>query len=111
MDYICENKERTGTCYHEFVGGDWDGITFWSDDSLCMHDEIFDDFPEFLALWKKSMPDFDPFGITRMEREAWEMLCALAREEGGVSAGFAEEMRPWMEKAFAEHGFVTILGI
>ena len=111
MEYICRNKDRTGTCYHEFVGGDWDGVTHWSEDSLCMHDEIFDDFPEFLAVWMKAMPGFESCGISRMERAMWDTLCALADENGGVSAEFAGKMRPWMEKAFADYGYITILGI
>jgi hypothetical protein len=30
MKYFVTNKERQGTCYHEFYKGKWDEKTFWS---------------------------------------------------------------------------------
>jgi len=111
MDYICMNHERIGTCYHEFIPGEWDGKTFWDDDSLCMHDEIFDDFPEFLKLWMQAVPDFESCGISRMDLHQWKTLRDAARTQRGVSADFVSEMEPWMENAFRKAAFITILGI
>ena len=111
MDYICRNRERAGSCYHEFIPGEWDGKTFWDDDSLCMHDEIFDDYPEFLGIWLEAMPGFEAFGINRMERRQWEALREAARAMGGDCAEFVREMEPWMENAFRKAAFITILGI
>lgn len=33
MKYFVTDRERDGTCYHEFYKGRWDGKTFWKEDS------------------------------------------------------------------------------
>lgn len=111
MDYICRNHERVGTCYHEFVSGEWDGVNFWDDGSLFMHDEIFDAFPEFLKLWMQAVPEFESCGINRIDLRQWKTLREAARVRGGVYADFVSEMDPWMDSAFRKAAFVTILGI
>ena len=111
MKYFCRNHDRRGTCYHEFIGGPWDGKTFWSDDSICLHDEIFDDYPDFRTAWLIGFPEFETFGINRLTPEHWERIRRSAEEKGGAAWEIVSEIDNWMRETLASHGFITILGI
>lgn len=111
MKYFCRNPERRGTCYHEFIGGAWDGKTFWREDSVCLHDEIFNEYPEFFDAWTAGFPEFEAFGINRLTPEHWKRIRSAAEEKSGAAREITDEIDEWIEEAFALHGFVTILGI
>ena len=49
MKYFVTDRERDGTCYHEFYKGRWDGKTFWKEDSISLHDNIMFQAKEFIA--------------------------------------------------------------
>ena len=66
MKYFVTDRERDGTCYHEFYKGRWDGKTFWKEDSISLHDNIMFQAKEFIAALVVCVPKYDPFGETEI---------------------------------------------
>ena len=60
MKYFVTDRERDGTCYHEFYKGRWDGKTFWKEDSISLHDNIMFQAKEFIAALVVCVPKYDP---------------------------------------------------
>ena len=111
MKYFCLNHERNGTCYHEFIGGVWDGKSFWSGDSVYLHDDVFDQYPDFRGAWLEGFPEFEAFGINRMTPEHWERIRASAEAKGGEAREIAAEIDCWIRETLTRYGYITILGI
>lgn len=111
MKFFISNAERKGTCYHEYLQGEWDGETFWAGDSLYLHDDFMCELDLYSKLFKKAIERFDPYRDITVTRAEWEKMLEIAREEGGQVAEFIEELRPWAEENFNKFDVFTILGI
>lgn len=113
MKYFIHNSERHGTCYHEFVQGEWDeeAMIFWSGDSLYLHDDIACVLHLYRDLFKAANVEFNAYGITKITLDEWNALVKRAGEAGGEIFEFIEELRPWAEENFRNNKIFTILGI
>lgn len=111
MSFFVREQEREGTCYHEFYRGAWDENTFWKEDSLFLHDDILCENKGFWEAIVEVIPEYDPYGDTRVSFEAWkkigEVICR--KDHGGKE--LYEEADAWMKDACRRCGCVTILGV
>lgn len=112
MKYFLHNSERKGTCYHEFQKGKWDGETFWSEDGLYLHDDVFGDLDLYNSVIRYVIPDYNYYGPNdEVTREKWNKMFLLAKEVGGETAELFEELKPWVEENFSKYDCFSILGI
>lgn len=111
MKYFDDNFSRRGTCYHEFASGNWDGSTFWSDDSLFLRDDYMSDLKLYELVFKRSFEKFNRWGENKVTREIWERMLSLAEDIGGEVCDLFFEASPWVEKNFAECEVFWILGV
>lgn len=104
-----QRKVRHSTCYFEFQTGqkkyEYQPV-FWKEDSLLLDDDCVNETGFY-----KIIPNFAPFGITRISKEAWRVMESRAAREGGVMQEMLEELSPWAEKNFAQYAYFVILGI
>ncbi len=96
MKYFCENKDREGTGYLEFLPGKWDGETFWADGSIYITPEELYDCGLEKAI-TRVIPDFDVYGISfELDREQWERIAERAREVSDKAEKAAAEVSGWL---------------
>ena len=113
--YFVDESERrkTGsTCYHEFYRGKWDEaeMSFWSMDSLYIHDDDLDALKLGEVLC--SVADaYDPYGVTEIDRIQWQSIRDEAEKIGGELLAAIQEASPWADSVFQDHDVFTILGI
>jgi hypothetical protein len=104
-----QRKARHSTCYFEFQKGqkkhEYQPV-FWKEDSLLLDDDCMNETGFY-----KIIPNFAPFGITRISKEAWRVMESRAAQEGGVIQEILEEFSLWAEKNFAQYTYFVILGI
>ena len=112
MKYFVTGQERAGTCYHEFMKGKWDGVSFWKEDSICLHDDILYESGGFEKAIAAAAPSYNPWGATEISRRQWEEIGKL------VAAGDDEKCRElyreaddWAQDVFPAFECFTILGI
>ena len=110
MKYFCREKERKGTCYHEFQRGRWDGKTFWKEDSLLLDDDILWQLG-FEKLLKETLPHYDAYAETEVSRKQWNAIMQRARELGGELQEAVEEADTWIRAELGEEECFTILGL
>ena len=110
MKYFIHNNERHGTCYEEFSKGRWDGKTFWSDDSLFLHDDIFDDLMLY-DIFKRFIPDYNRWGPNEITLDMWKRIYVYSLNVGGEVSELFKELCPWVEENFSEHDAFMILGV
>ncbi|MDO4740761.1 MAG: hypothetical protein Q4A66_08855 [Eubacteriales bacterium] len=111
MKYFVRCGERRGTCYHEFFAGEWDGKTFWKEDSLLLHDDVLSKSDGFWRALAGAIAGYDPFAAVAVSRKEWETVGALIDPGDDVAREMYREANEWVESAFASHGRFTILGI
>lgn len=111
MKFFIKNSDRKGTCYHEYLQGEWNGDTFWAEDSLYLHDDWMCDLDLYRKLFSKAIAGFDPYRDITVTRASWEKILEIAQAEDGQVAEFIEELRPWAEENFQKYEIFTILGI
>ena len=111
MKYFVTASQRKGTCYHEFWRGKWDGVSFWSPDSILLHDDVLDDCRAFAEAMLAVIPAYAPFGITEVTHPQWEAVGALAEAAGGNAAELYAEADAWAREVFRTHDRFTVLGI
>ncbi len=110
MEYFCTEKERKGTCYHEFYKGEWDGRSFWREDSLLLHDDVCTGL-KLHKLFTAAVPEYESYGNTAVTREAWEKVCLLARETGAEVLDAIMEADEWVQQNFETEDVFYILGL
>ena len=108
--YFVRPKYKTGSCYHEFSKGKWDGKTFWREDSICIDDDdlLEGDFVEILI---KHVPNYDPYGETEINKFQWEQIKADCTLSGGKSSAIVKEAEKWMVDTFDKYEVFTIIGL
>ncbi len=112
MKYFVYDDQRKGTGYHEFCKGKWNEKTFWSPDSLCLHDDILCEAASFTAALTLVLPAYDPFGETEVHPEHWKQLRErIYSTEDELAMELYREADEWAQSAFATHGCFTIIGI
>ena len=109
--YFITDKERKGTCYHEFYRGKWDGSTFFREDSLLLHDDELSCHRDFRRALKTVIPDYDPYGETVVTKEQWQRIGEILCSKGKDSQDLYKEAYEWVREAFENCGCFTILGI
>lgn len=111
MKYFLEEVKRKAmgsTCFFEFQKGKFRN-KFWLNDSLCLHVDIFDELMLF-ELFSDSIENFCYYAPNEVSKEEWQNLVAKSKENERWNS-LIEELKPWAEKCFAEHGCFTICGI
>lgn len=111
MNYFIYEYQRKGTCYLEFYKGKWDNKTFWKKDSILIDSDIFLDCKDFVDSILKIIPTFDPFGVTEISYDAWKKIGKIILRKSTQSQEIYYEADELLKNAFAEHGFITILGV
>lgn len=109
MKYFVANSERKSTVYHEFYRGKWDGETFWSDDSIFLHDDVLSE--GFAEAIKEAVPEYYPYGETEISFVAWEKIGQIIKLKDAASQEMYREADEWLKDVFAEKDCFTILGI
>lgn len=103
-----QRKQSGSSCYFEFQKGEYRGKC-WLDNSLSIHDDVFDDsglFPLF-----NSVTRFDYYGITEITKENWSVILKKAQLAGGKTAEVISELIPWATENFKSEGVFTVCGI
>lgn len=111
MKYFVTEQERSGTCYHEFYKGAWDGSTFWRADSLLLHDDVLCEHRGFWETIAKVVPAYDTYGETRITHEDWQKIGALIRKRDAGSRALYAEADAWLGDVWRVYDCFTILGI
>ena len=111
MKYFVNDNERKGTCYHEFYKGEWDGKTFWKEDSIPIHDEIMYKNRGFVEAIEEVIPTYDPYDITEVSFENWIKIGKIIQQKDENSKEIYKEANEWLEDVFKENDCFTILGI
>ena len=111
MKFFVFDKDRKGTCYHEFYKGKWDEKTFWKTDSISLDDNILCKHPGFVDAIIEIVPDYDPFGETEISLEQWIAIGNAIKQKDCSSIELYQEANKWLKKVFEEYGCFTILGI
>ena len=111
MKFFIKNSEKTGTCYHEFYKGKWDGSTFWKEDSLLIHDDVMFEHRGFVEAIKMVVPHYDPYKETEINKDAWIKIGNVMQNADTESKEVYYEANAWIEQVFLEHDCFTILGL
>ena len=112
MEFFIHNNERDCTAYHEFYKGKWDGKTYWSDDSIYLHDNELVSHDGFYDALKNTIPDYDPYDIpTVVTREVWAKVREAIPDKDTESLELYEEANAWAKEPLEKDGLFTILGI
>lgn len=111
MKYFVFDRDRKGTCYHEFYKGKWDEVTFWKTDSLCLDDDVLTENIGFIEAIRAVIPDYDPYGVTGITEKQWHKIGDFIIEKDDSSKALYYEANRWLKKVFAQYGCFTILGI
>lgn len=110
MKYFCMDKDRKGTCYHEFYVGKWDEKTFWKEDSLLLHDDVLYNL-KLDYLFREVEPAYDEYGETEINKTQWLQIVSKAMTMGGEIQEAISEADVWAKKVFETESVFTILGI
>ena len=107
-----ERKASNSTCYHEFFKGEWDenACEFWNETSINIHDDLMSSLG-LDTLLLSIADNYDPLGVTKINREQWEKIYARAEEIGGSLFEAICEAASWAEENFRQHKVFTILGM
>ena len=92
MKYFCENKDREGTGYLEFLPRKWDGDKYWDDNSIYITPKDL-----YVCGLKKAImqviPDFDVYGISfELKQEQWNRVVEYAGKNGTKAREAAAEV-------------------
>lgn len=109
MDKFIPAAKRQGSCYHEFYRGKWDGVSFWKEDSILLHDDLLS--IKFAELLRAAIPGYDPLGVTEVNRADWQAAGKLALAADPETAALFAEADRWAMETFSMHDRFTILGI
>lgn len=107
--YFITEKQRNGTFYHEFQTGDRKKV-FWDKTSLLLSDAVMDE-SRFGAFLDKNIPDYDYYGSTKINKEAWIKLVKESENESETIRDIMTELTPWAKRSIAMYGCFTIIGI
>ena len=111
MKFFANRTELSGTCYHEFSMGHWDGVTFGREDSIYLHDDILYRHNGFMDAITRVIRDYSPYGEVTINRHQWELIGQHATTYDGSVMELYQEANLWAIPAFERHNVITILGI
>lgn len=111
MKYFIFEKNREGSCYHEFYKGEWDGKTFWKSDSLLLSDDILVNSTGFVDAIIEVVPDYDCYGETKISIDEWKKIGEIIANKDKVSQEIYNELNDWLITVFKKYRCFTILGI
>jgi hypothetical protein len=103
-----QRKATGSTCYFEFQKGKFKH-KFWLNDSLYLHADTFDSLMLF-ELFSNSIEDFNYYGPTEVNKQAWENLVAKSTENEHWKV-VIDELNPWAKNCFAKHKCFSVCGI
>jgi len=110
MKYFCYVSDRVGTCYHEFYKGKWDHKTFWTSDSILIHDDTLMEL-EIYKAFAAVIPDYDPYGVTEVNQSQWKDILNYTSQLATEAKTALNEARFWVNEVFENEKVFTILGI
>lgn len=107
--FIVSNKDRQGTCYHEFYLGRWKlGINeHWNNNSIFIHDNNFD---VYMYIFLKHLRKYDRYSVKVVDRKEYnevshcfnKMLTLLSSEKNVLDCLLSMEVGKLIEKKFYE---------
>ena len=111
MKYFCLNKERNGSCYHEYQKGNntennWSNTSVFIDDDISR--EIGMDDMNFNII-----KSYDPYSAMRyiITMETWNRMLEYANKAGGDLQAALLEIKPWVDENFRLEKYFTIITI
>lgn len=110
MRYFDSGAEVKGGCNHEFVRGNWDGTTHWSDASLILDDDILNSL-NVAGLLHSIVPIYSPYGPTAFTVAQWDAIRKKAAEAGGEIGQLIQELDTWLGSPSGAEIAFTILGV
>lgn len=110
MKYFITENERTGTCYHEWQKGHFDGVSFWRNDSLLLHEDMHYKF-HLEEIFKILMPHYNPCGEVEVSKTQWVLILKKADEIGGDVAECIHEADIWAKETFEKYEVFTMIGM
>lgn len=110
MKYFVRDCDRTSTVYHEFQKGFFDGVSFWKEDSLCIHDDVHFNL-NLSDLFLKVIPGYYDADEIEVTRQQWERIMAEAALVGGEVEECMKEADVWVRETFAEYDVFTMIGL
>lgn len=72
MKYVVRKEALFGTRYHELAMEEWDGETFWREDTVYLHDDIL--YEHTAKAIVKVIPEYDLYGEVAIDCERRKML-------------------------------------
>lgn len=111
IKYFVIDSKRQGTCYHEFYKGKWDGITFWKEDSLSLHDDVLYECNGFTEAILAVIPSYNPVDITEISYSQWKKIGQIIEEKDQKVKELYQEADEWAKEVFEIYDCFTILGI
>lgn len=108
--FIYENQKGNETYYHEWYKGHFDGVSFWTDDSLLISDDIH----YMLGLediFKMFIPYYDPLGEIEVSENQWNMIMKKSAEIDGQLYDCLKEADNWVRVTFKEYDSFTMIGM
>ena len=87
--YLVHPQNRRVVYCYELYRGEWDGKTFWWEDSICLDDNIMCKYGSDELIVEVN-PNYDPFCETELDKNQWGLLvlwgpCMTAYYDRGVS--------------------------
>lgn len=101
-----ERKKLHSTCFFEFQEGQNDdyGFTFWKDNSMLLHADLFDESKLY-----KVIPDLKYYADTIVSKENWDII--KNSEKSQLAQEIIDELSDWVDENFKKYDYFVIRGI
>lgn len=111
MKYFCLNKERNGSCYHEYQKGN-NSEGHWSNSSVFIDDDLSREIG-MNDMNFKIIKKYDPYSAMRyrITKEIWNRMLEYANKTGGDLQAALLEIKPWVDENFKTEEFFMIITI
>ncbi len=104
-----ERKESGTTCYFEFQKGLCDDKC-WKEDSVYISDSVWDEY-ETSEVFENFVPDFDYYGITKIDKNQWTKIVEFCKTNKTKCAPIIIDVKQWVEDCFANNDCFSIWGM
>lgn len=104
-----ERKASKSTWYFEFQKGEYDNRC-WKIDSINISEGVWNEY-ELSDLFKKAIPDFDYYGVTRVSLKQWKKILKICVNKRHKSVCVINDMKDWVNECFKSFDCFTICGL
>ena len=104
--------EYLSSNYNEFQKGNWNGYTFYKEDSVYLDDNILYDARGLFDAILEVFPEMRKEEIEPViDREDWARIGRLIPPEDHFSTDVYNDLHQWVQNVFEEFGCFTIIWI